>query len=665
MKHIRSTSPKASIFSKVLRLILLFLVFILLQARVPAHAQNTLDLAVQQALIQTQSALQLKPQTSANLTVASARTVQPIDLNTTAYAVKILDHQTGQVYSYWYDQNLQAISEQQAFERRAMAYQARYGRLSRGLFAKINSPGVQAEELFPVAIWAEQSTGEISVPDGVYKIYLPIVSCGNCLSAVEKILAFLSQRSYTADYVSSEVPVVYANLPSAVILEIQSQPYVAAVYDQVQGAQTMESAARTSAAPWTWSRGITGSGIKVAVVEDDGVAFDNPYLSGSSYYIGWWPRVGDHATWVAGVIASTHSTQRGIAYDAEILSANALTLLDWNVVAATDWSIASGADIINASFGTTCGNTEIQSIDKYFDWVVWNNRKTVTVSSGNVRPECPSNYNVSSPGKAYNVITVGAKDDFNTATAELDVGDDQLCAFSRYVDPTTASENRLKPEVVSVGQRIISTSTTSPWTATSEVAGTSFSAPIVAGESALMMQRASWLKYSPEAVKAGIMASARWTFLHDYPDYSQWATVEKMGVGAIDTTAADNSLINGRIQELYLHQSNFPSGYYDITFNVTVAERIRVVIVWSAHPSRTILNWILHDRLESDFDLSVISPSNQIFGSYADEANYEIVEFMAPEVGQYRARVHLSRWDNARMEEKVGFAWYSGIPINP
>lgn len=647
------------------RILLLFLSIILLlqistTSQVTAQDTQGLAIAIQKSLQETSNTLRTTNNAHQALSVAAARTVRINDLGFLAYAVKILDTSTDTIYSYWYDGNLEPISEETAFSIRASAYEAKYGRLSRELYNKIQSMPV--ETAIPVAIWAEQSSGTSGETGGPYRVYLPIIMGGG-ESAIDRIVSFLAQHGYTADYISTEAPIVYVDIPSSVILELQSQSYVAAIYEQGEGYLTMDSAARTSAAPWTWERGITGNGVKVAVLENDGVAFDNPYIDGSQYHIGWWKRIGSHATRVAGVIASDHSDYRGIAYDAEILSANALTLGEWPVVWATDWAIESGADIINASFGTTCQGRGITSWDKYFDWVVWDKRKTVTVSAGNLSSNCSSNYNVSSPGKAYNVITVGAKDDQNTATTEADVGDDQFSYFSLYVDPVTASENRLKPEVVAVGERIITTSASDPWIESSEVDGTSFAAPIVAGEAALMMERASWLKYSPEAVKAGIMASARWTYLHDDENWDEWASIDKMGVGAIDTTAADNSLINNRIQELYLHRSDFTDNHYDIYFDGIAGQRIRVIIVWSSHPSRVILNWILHDRLESDFDLTVRAPNGQIFGSYADEANYEIVEFVAPQTGSYRARIHLSRWDDSSMEEKTGFAWYSGFPL--
>ena len=624
-----------------------------------------LSRAIQKSLEQTGGSLGVAGQQGQVLSVVAARTVEIDDLGSVAYSVKILDTANDTIYSHWYDEDLQPISEEEAFLTRATAYEAQYGRLSRELYDRMYSPGVSAQSTIPVAIWAEQPVvADLALP-GPPRACLPLVlSGGEPGSAIDRIVRFLSQRGYSYDYISGEAPIVYASIPPSVISELQLQRYVAAIYEQEKGELTLESAARTSAAPWTWERGITGEGIKVAVLENDGVAFDNPYLDGSRYYIGWSKRVGSHATQVAGVIASKHSTQRGIAYDAEVLSANALSLWEPLSVAAADWAIESGADVINVSFGTICQDRNITSMDKYFDWVVWNRRRTVVVSAGNLRPECSSNYNVSSPGKAYNVITVGAKDDKNTAATEADVFDDQFGYFSLYVDPVTASENRLKPEVVAVGQRIVSTSTSDPWIESSEVAGTSFSAPIVAGEAALMMERTGWLRYSPEAVKAGIMTTARWTYLHDDQNWNQWASIDKMGVGAIDTTAADNSLINNRIQELYLQKSDFTDNHYDIYFDAIADQRIRVIIVWSSHPTRVkVLNWILHDRLESDFDLTVRAPNGQIFGSYADEANYEIVEFVAPQSGSYRARIHLSRWDDSGMTESIGFAWYSGFPL--
>lgn len=647
-----------------------------------------LDYVVGQSLQRTVDRLRLSA-IDADLRVADAHVVQIEDLGFTSYAVKIHDIENGTIDIYWYDAEGKPTTEREAFDVRAAAYEEKYGHLSRGLYARLAESSVSG--VIPVAVWAEQAVGtNVPTPDLPFEVYLPsVLRVGTtlCNKPVECIVQFVESRGYSVDYISSEAPVVYADLPTALINDLQRQNFVAAIYEQSINQTTLYSAGRTSAAPWTWAQGITGSGIKVAVLEvpelcgtgGSAVATSNPYVSASDYYRDG-ARVSNHATAVAGVIASEHSTERGIAYGATILSANSGELgIENDIISVADWAIGAGADVINASFGTSCGDLSVTSQDKYFDWVVWEKRKTVVVAAGNLLnypkpsycPEsldwsdnfCPANYNVSSPGKAYNVITVGSKNDNNTAEVESDTKDDFFSSFSLYMDPETASSNRLKPEVVAVGEEITTTISSYPWIGAG-FRGTSLSAPIVAGEAALMMQRKDWLRYSPEAVKAGVMATARWTWLKENRDSDQRASVDKMGVGAVDTTAAYNSLVNGRIQGLYLHKGDFNEGHYDIDFEVTVPERIRVIIVWSSHPSRVgITNWVLHDRLESDFDLAVISPHGQVFGSYADEANYEIVEFIAQETGDYRARIYLSRWDDSSMEERVGFAWYSGIPL--
>lgn len=538
-------------------------------------------------------------------------------------------------------------------------------------------------ELIAVSIWANSDFEDL--PSHGHTIYLPLVvkgitsayqawqaytvsnQSGEPPTAQERVVSYLTSHGYETSYVSSESPLVFASLPANIITDLQEEDYVAAITLQNESVPYVWSAARTAAAHMTWARGITGSGIKVAVVEDGGVAFDNELLNDGMYYDDEYPRVdahGGHATEVAGVIASQDETNKGVSYDVEILSANAKSFWDGEIAAATDWAIDQGADVINCSFGYYCQDTTIEDLDKYFDWIVWNTKTSVIIAAGNLTETCPSNFNVQTPGKGYNVITVGSKDDRNTADLPSDVNDDRFSWFSLYVDPNTQSDARLKPEVIATGEKIYTTGISDPWIITKEVSGTSFAAPIVAGEAALMMQRGNWLKDSPEAVKAGIMASAKWTQLNK-PDGTCCASEDEMGVGAVDTTAADNSIINDRVQGVTLRRDDFVDDHYDFYFDGLQNQRIRVVIIWSSHPARLGWGtWVLFDTLESDFDLTVTSPLGPVVGaSAASERNYEIVEFVAPVTGSYRARVHLDRWDWTNQAERLGFAWYSGDPL--
>jgi subtilisin family serine protease len=93
-----------------------------------------------------------------------------------------------------------------------------------------------------------------------------------------------------------------------------------------------------------------------------------------------------------------------------------------------------------------------------------------------------------SPGLGYNMITVGAIDDKDS----LAWGDDTMATYSSYKDPISTYEDREKPEVVAPGgeygsSTMDSTMTASPWIS-DRGAGTSYAAPVVAGEAALLMQ---------------------------------------------------------------------------------------------------------------------------------------------------------------------------------
>jgi hypothetical protein len=107
---------------KVFNILLMFILMFLLMGEHLVQAQSMLDQAIEKALQQTRTQLSLRAQDAADLSVVATKTTQPNDLAVTAYAVKILDQRAGQVYGYWFDKDLRAISEEQAFTDRAAAY---------------------------------------------------------------------------------------------------------------------------------------------------------------------------------------------------------------------------------------------------------------------------------------------------------------------------------------------------------------------------------------------------------------------------------------------------------------------------------------------------------------------------------------------------------------
>ena len=88
----------------------------------------------------------------------------------------------------------------------------------------------------------------------------------------------LRQRGFVIDtYVG--LPSFTAVLPKRVILELAQHPKVSAIYLIEAKAQLeLDSAVPTTLAPFVWTRGITGNGVTIAILEEGNVAPDNTYL---------------------------------------------------------------------------------------------------------------------------------------------------------------------------------------------------------------------------------------------------------------------------------------------------------------------------------------------------------------------------------------------------
>ena len=158
------------------------------------------------------------------------------------------------------------------------------------------------------------------------------------------------------------------------------------------------------------------------------------------------------------------------------------------------WAFNQGARIINVSEGYEADNN-VNWLDRAVDYWARNNFRAIVKSAGN------TGGSITTPGKAWNIITVGATDDNNNA----DWSDDQMWSDSSYVNPTSPHNDREKPEIVAVGASVTAVGVNNvPQTRS----GTSHAAPQVAGLVALLIHRNADLYNWPEAAKSIIMASA-------------------------------------------------------------------------------------------------------------------------------------------------------------
>jgi subtilisin family serine protease len=150
--------------------------------------------------------------------------------------------------------------------------------------------------------------------------------------------------------------------------------------------------------------------------------------------------------------------------------------------------ISFGAKAVNCSFTHINDNSTVQAFDNFLDRMLKNNRTTIIVAAGNDAMACGGTGNVGTPGKAYGAITVGGFDDKNSVSWN----DDSFFACQSTFGPASLWNDRNKPEVIAPAVNIRSTTTSSPWIDTFALGGnigTSFAAPHVTGEVALIMSQ--------------------------------------------------------------------------------------------------------------------------------------------------------------------------------
>ncbi len=309
------------------------------------------------------------------------------------------------------------------------------------------------------------------------------------------------------------LPVMIIELSKSELLKLAVYPEIKEIYYHTIDLPNLDISIPTTWTDKVWAKGITGSRIKVAVVDASGIDFSHPNLSNpdSKNRINGYYALDDyHATRTAGVIACRKigiNPFQGVAYNATLLGANfgnTNILIDYNAI---EWAINPAPDrnarIINYSRGDYRFGLYMKNygINNKFDAYVFNNRITIVVSAGNT-------VDINAPAMSYNCIAVGSYDDKNTVSWTDDIMGIGSGTPSPFNDPISTNGDREKPEVVAPGVEIVTTFVDPYGYGFRASSGTSFAAPHVAGLAALLCERNPNLLSWPEAIKAIIMATA-------------------------------------------------------------------------------------------------------------------------------------------------------------
>lgn len=197
--------------------------------------------------------------------------------------------------------------------------------------------------------------------------------------------------------------------------------------------------------PRSLQSGLTGKGIKIAII-DTGISPHNDLsISGGASFVGYTDSYSDdngHGTHVAGIIGAKNNTIGilGVAPNSDIY---ALKSLDYDgegflsdIISAIDWSITNKIDVINLSLGMQSHSLALKmAVDK-----AYNNNILIVGAGGNEGNTEGSGDTVFYPARYDSVIAVAATDELNqrapfSATGPaIEISAPGSAIFSTYLD---------------------------------------------------------------------------------------------------------------------------------------------------------------------------------------------------------------------------------------
>lgn len=593
----------------------------------------------------------------------------------------------GQSWVVSFDSSTDEIVDAEAIaEREQTARLETYGGIDPALYARMHAQA-EAGALISVAIWVRANR---VLPKRVEsKLASEIDAEADRVRASQDAVVDAARALGATARRAELVPVLFADLTVEQINALAGRADIAAIQQvpldlQLHG----DDAGTTDRFKFIWPVA-NGAGATVAVHELDGVDDTNTFLKDPVYWcsaVSTGPggtsctlgkNIDQHATNVAGMLTSTHAWRRGGAWgirQGDLLSANFQTFTAENIVNSASWAIASGADIINMSWGG-CSDGGQTFFSRWVDYLVRTFGVTIVTSAGNRQCSVsgPDPDFVSSPSLGWNTISVGSFWDNDTGLRT----DDEFSSFSSWKNPVDPNSGRSyeKPDVAGMGGQsdpsfgCRGVETTGVGGGAGDVTcGTSFAAPDVAALAALIVGENASLGRKAEAVKAIVMAGAT----HNVADgggYTRCPTSPtpndcRDGAGGID---AYQTIQNVVVPGAWRHLSGITRASFDAAQNIEqvvtipAGRAVRAVIAWDSTAACTQLGSgaqdCTRDGLNADLDLLLIAPNGTVVARSASLQNSaEVIDYTATIAGNYTIRVHWSRF-NVGTSTDLGIAW--------
>ena len=370
--------------------------------------------------------------------------------------------------------------------------------------------------------------------------------------------------------------------------------------------------------------GLTGEGINVGMTETEVVGSHTELSSANITNLA--TRIdnsNEHPTNVARIIVGSN----GVAPNCHLFSIAHSTHEE-----EIESLITEGVYVINMSAGYQSRNSGdyYDSREKWTDHIASQHHVLLVKSSGNNG----NNLIVTSPGLAYNVLTVGNYLTNNSNSKD----DDSFDTSSR--GGNGGQSGCAKPDIIAPGEEAFGS-------------GTSYAAPFVTGTIALMFEYKAILKLFPALTKAVLTASCERKFTESI--YNGLTPNE--GAGAFNAKRAIQVLAQGRYKFGTFYSS-------DITqqFVVTSSDtKITIGLSWLRintiaslpHNSNSNVNVGIYANLK----LQVFLPNNSSAGSSnITNSSCEMIHFNVSNYGTYTIKI--TRIDSNSNGVKYGLAWW-------
>lgn len=356
------------------------------------------------------------------------------------------------------------------------------------------------------------------------------------------------------------------------------------------------------------NRTYTGSGVVVGVLEPGIIDKNFAGLEGTNYKIKKQflldNTVADHTTYMATYIAG----KNGIAPNAKILSIS----LNGTPVNEIDWMVDNDVDIINMSYCEANPTGVYSSESAYVDYIAYTEKVVMIAAAGNGSENGGNGY-IGNPALALNAITVGSTNYFNNLVAN----------FSSHVVVDRSSD---KPTLCVIGQGVLI-----PDAGGRTMSGTSASAAVVSGISALLLEQTPGFKLYPARLRAYLVAHCK--RLDGYEYTPSRPINEYLGAGTLDLLFK-NSHRKVHCTETYCRPEDTDEYFFNFHVSLNKGEKLRFAVSWLAKATGNV-----GETVYGDYDLKLVREGTIVETSNSVRSNVEVLEWVAPSSKYYYLRI--------------------------